>query len=273
MENTTKIGLIKFTNCLPVNFYLEKEKPNNTEYIYGTPAELNLLMAKGKIDLAPISAYEYIRNKANYSPIGSACISSNGECGSVLLFSKKNIKDLQGCKIGIPCDSATSIAMLKIILAQWGITPENTVFEQHTYLDGANSLLNSGFDAVLFIGDNALRKNNLHGNPCYVYDLGRLWKDLTGYPAVFGIFAARNEWINQNPELYKQFDNLINIAIATSLKLYFNEIINAAATQLGLQNEIAEDYLSAKISYLLTPCHEKSLQLLETLATKFVRKE
>ena len=188
MKNITKIGLIKFTNCLPVNFYLEKEMPDNTEFVYGTPAELNKLLAEGKIDLAPISAFEYIRNKDNYSPIGGACISSDGECGSVFLFSKREISDLKGCKIGIPCDSATSIAMLRIILAQWGINSENTVFEQHSYAGGLDGLFDLGFDAVLFIGDNALKENNSLHKPCNVYDLGKLWKDLTGYPAVFGVF-------------------------------------------------------------------------------------
>lgn len=269
MKNTTKIGFIKFTNCLPVNLYFEKERPDNTEYVYGTPAELNELMANGKIDFAPISAYEYLRNKANYTPIGSACISSDGDCGSVLLFSKRDIKDLKGGKIGIPCDSATSIAMLRIILAQWGINAGNTTFEQHGYAGSVNGLLDKGFDAVLFIGDNALIENNIPHKPFNVYDVGRLWKDLTGYPAIFGVFAARNQWISEYPELHEKFDNMINKAIATSLELYFNEIMNTASGKLKLKREIIDDYLSTKIAYSFTTRHKKSLALLERLLERF----
>lgn len=265
MKNVTKIGLIKFTNCLPVNFYLEKERVEQAEYIYGTPAELNKLLAEGKIDFAPVSAFEYLRNKKNYFNIGNACISSDGECGSVFLFSKRKIEDLKGCKIGLPGDSATSIAMLRVILRERGITSENTEFKQHGYNGGIDGVLSSGFDAALFIGDNALKANNSAHNPCNVYDLGRLWKDMTGYPAVFGMFSARNAWINENPELFEKFNNMINKAIETSLELYFNEIINIASKNLRLEKEVMEDYLSAKISYAFTSNHKKSLELLESL--------
>ena len=67
---------------------------------------------------------------------------------------------------------------------------------------------------------------------------------------------------------------MINKAIETSLKLYFNEIINEASEksdfkQVSLKKEIVEDYLNAKISYPYTSRHKKSLELFKTLAERF----
>ena len=109
-----KLGLINFTNCLPLNYTLEKWKPEGIDLVYGTPAQLNKLMYEGKIDAAPVSSIEYLKNKNNYKLIETACISSEGECGSVILFSQKEMQHIK--KIALPNDSASSIAMLKIIM-------------------------------------------------------------------------------------------------------------------------------------------------------------
>ena len=101
-----KIGLINFTNCLPVYYTFEKLQPENIEFLYGNPVQLNKLMSEGKIDIAPVSSFEYLKNKHKYTLIEKACISSDGECGSVILFCKKEFHKLNNGKIAIPNDSA-----------------------------------------------------------------------------------------------------------------------------------------------------------------------
>ena len=46
-------------------------------------------------------------------------------------------------------------------------------------------------DAALLIGDDALRAKYKTSDSLYVYDLGREWKDLTGLPMVFAVWAIR----------------------------------------------------------------------------------
>lgn len=258
-----KTGLINFTNCLPLNFSLEILKHEDYELIYGTPAELNKLMSMGEIDVAPISSFEYLRDKTGYILIKTACISSDGECGSVILFSKKNIKELNYCKIGLPCDSATSVAMLKIILDEYGVNPEKIVFVEHKYEQNPDKMLNSGFDAVLFIGDNAL-KNNLNSS-FFTFDIGKLWKELTGYPAVFGSWVARSDIIEENRDKLEKITNIIPKAIEAGLGIYFNRILEHASLNLNLDKELIKDYLTNKIKYSYTVEHERSLELFDIM--------
>ncbi len=263
-----KTGLINFTNCLPFNFSIEREKPENIELVYGTPAELNKLMSEGSIDVAPISSFEYLMNRDNYTLIKTACISSDGECGSVILFSKAGFRELNNCKIGLPADSASSAAMLKVILNEYDNDLKSIIFEPHNYEQTPDQFLNSGFKAVLFIGDNAL-KNNLAFNKVFLaFDIGKLWKDLTGYPAVFGTWAARNSWMEKNRDNFEKINNLIPKAIETGLGLYFNRILNHASGKLCLNQELIRDYLTKKIRYNYTERHEKSLELFKELYSR-----
>lgn len=239
-----KFGLINFTNCLPLNYTLEKRKLDNVELIYGNPAQINKLMAEDLLDIAPVSSIEYLKNKDKYKHIKTACISSDGECGSVILFSRKEINSLR--KIALPVDSATSVAMLKIILNR-----NDIIFEIHDYKNIARDA-----EAVLFIGDNALIKNYNNTEYCFSYDIGKLWKDMTGYPAVFGTWVSKK---NNATE----FENLIAQSIETGLGVYFNQITDLASKNLEIPKEIIEDYLTNKISYKYTERHWKSLEKLE----------
>lgn len=226
---------------MPINYTLEKWALDELELIYGTPAELNKLMAEGKIDAAPVSSIEYIRNQDKYDLIETACISSDGECGSVILFSSKELEKIN--KIALPLDSAASIEMLKIILKQ-----NDIIYSEHNYNN-----IKSDIDASLHIGDNALVMNNTIHNYIYAYDLGKLWKDMTGYPAVFGT------WVRKKNK-YEHLDNIVQEAIETGLSLYLNEIMSNASKNLKLPQKVIEDYLTKKINYNFTERHRQSLE-------------
>jgi len=274
MENNNKIkvGLINFTNCLPLNYTLERHKPENTQLIYGTPAELNKLMAEEKVDVAPVSSFEYLKNKNKYTLMNTACISSDGECGSVLVFSKTEPGRLNNSKIAVPCDSASSVAMLKIILNEHDIILRDVYFKEHNYSLSPEQYINSGFDAVLFIGDNAL-KYSYYTDKLFIYDIGKIWKHLTGYPAVFGTWAARTAWVNKNQDDFENIKKLIPNAIETGLGIYFNEILNISSYNLNMNKEIIRDYLTKKIKYNFTVEHEKSLELFKKLYDLLAKNE
>lgn len=248
MAMKIKLGLINFTNCLPINYTLEKQQNKGVELIYGNPARINRLMRTGILDAAPVSSVEYLKNTHEYTLVETACINSDGECGSVLLFSEKKPGQLK--KVALPCDSATSSAMLKILLNNYDID-----FSVHDYTDTGNN------DAALFIGDNALKKYHSPHGYSHVYDIGGLWRDFTGYPAVFGT------WVRKRDK-FPGLDDLIPEAIATGLSVYFNEIVKLASENLGLNKNIIEDYLLSKIKYDFTERHKKSLEIFKENYTR-----
>lgn len=235
-----RLGLINFTNCLPLNYTLEQWQPAGIELIYGNPAQINSLMAAGELDAAPVSSVEYLKNEDKYKLIETACISSDGECGSVILFSDKEFEKIR--KVALPNDSATSVVMLKIFMKNHDI-----IYSKHDYHN-----INPDIDAALFIGDNALIEKNNCNKYRFAYDLGEMWKRTNNLPAVFGTWVKK-EGINH-------LDDLIAEAIETGLGLYFNQIISTASAKLNLLEEIIVDYLTLKISYQFTERHIKSLE-------------
>jgi len=243
MKANTKIkfGLIDFTNCLPLNYTLERWQREDIELVYGHPARINALMASGEVDIAPVSSIEYLKNEDRYDLIETACISSDGECGSVIIFSNKELNEIK--KIALPCDSASSSTMLKILLKK-----NDIVYCGHDYKNIA-----SDADAALFIGDNALKEKHSGNRYEYQYDIGEMWKQETGLPAVFGT------WVKTRAK-FIHMDDLVAEAIETGLKIYFNEILDKASFNLNLPQEIIKDYLTSKIKYSFTERHKASLE-------------
>ena len=286
------LGLINFTNCLPINYTLEKWANEDIILSWGYPVLINQLMKAGQVHVAPISAFEYLTNKDDYILIKEACITSDAECGSVILFSNYKLEEFAGKKIGIPYDSATSINMLKIIFNEKGIPLESINFVWHKYEKPLFEALKNEFDAVLYIGDNALVSRFLlchceelatkqstcskggNGllrfarNDLYQYDLGKLWKEMTGLPPVFGVWVARADWAVNHKDDFDRIKFLISKAVEAGLGMYFNEVIQKAASELDLADYFIKDYLTAKIKYNLTTEHEKSLDLFKKLYNK-----
>ena len=267
-SNSISIGLINFTNCLPINYTMEKWALDDIILSWGHPVLINQLMKEGQVQVAPISAFEYLMNKDDYILIKEACITSDAECGSVILFSNHKLEDLEGKTIALPHDSATSINMLKIILNEKGIPLENINFIQHQYETPLKEALGKEFDAVLYIGDNALVSRIKHKDKFYQYDLGKLWKDLTGLPPVFGAWVAKADWAATHKDDFDRLKFLINEAVEAGLGIYFNEVTQKAASELDLNADFIKDYLTAKIKYNFTPEHEKSLNLFKELYNK-----
>jgi chorismate dehydratase len=115
------------------------------------------------------------------------CIASRDQVKSVMLFSKEGWAGLEGKYIGISDDTATSVSLLRVLLEK-KYSVRGRFRRLHA---GVNDL--SGFDAVLLIGDEALRRNKtgLHGFEL-VFDLAAEWYDWQKLPFVFAVWAMKN---------------------------------------------------------------------------------
>ncbi len=262
-KQPTPLGIIDFTNCLPIIYSFEQWKLDDFIIKKGHPVFINKLLKDNEILVAPVSSIEYLKNKEKYTLIEEACISSNGKSGSVILFSKEELNNLQGKTIGIPNNSATSITLLKILLKEHSITDIN--FEIHSYQDSLHNLLAKNYDAVLLIGDDALITSTNANQDFLQYDIGELWKEKTGLPTVFGTWVANSNWASTHESEFKQLKVLIHKAVEEGLGIYFNEIVIQASQKLGLDEKIIRDYLTSKMNYNLTSEHKTSLLLFEKL--------
>ena len=98
-----------------------------------------------------------------------------------MLFGNREIEDMRD--VALPTDSATSRRLLMYLLNKRGHDPRPV--EMGPDLE---SML-ARCDGALLIGDRALHE--AQKNPEMVrMDLGMEWKDITGLPMVFAVFAA-----------------------------------------------------------------------------------
>lgn len=197
-----RIGQIEYANCTPLFHVLREQFPcTGYEFVKGVPAKLNRMLLEGDIDVCPSSSIEYAYHPERYTILPQLSISSIGPVASVLLFAKVPIETLDGCKILLSSESATSVNLLKILLGQYlGCACTYEVAQSGaTDVDGDAS-------ALLLIGDSALR-TSLKKKDLFVYDLGEMWYKWTGYPFVFALWFCRNE-IVESVEL-KSFTRLL----------------------------------------------------------------
>ncbi|MFY0543059.1 menaquinone biosynthetic enzyme MqnA/MqnD family protein [Brevibacillus sp. H7] len=195
-EKSLRIGQIIYTNTLPVYFYFDQKRfQDRIDFIQQVPAQLNAAMARGEIDVGPISSFSYAEHASQYLVLPNLSVSAKGKVGSIFLFSKRPIEELAGARIALTNTSATSVNLLKIILQKF--------FGLHVSYKTQSPVLEEMMkeaDAALLIGDDALLaiRNSL---PYQVYDLGELWHRFTGYSMTFALWAVRKQAIEHHREL------------------------------------------------------------------------
>ncbi len=236
-----RIGRIEYANSTPIFKALgESGRMGGFEIVKGVPTELSRLLFDGKIDISPTSSFEYLKNPDDYGFLPDLSISSIGEVKSVLLFSSRPLEELSGAKIHLSPDSASSVAVLRIILERMkGLAP--------LYVEEE-----SGADAALLIGDRALRVAREGGWP-FVYDLGALWLELTGNPFVFALWIARRDVFERKREA---FSALYRLLVAARQRAYrsFAKYAACESSALGMGEEELISYWQT-LSYDLTAWH------------------
>lgn len=201
-----KLGHISYSNCVPVHGrFLEQGPPPSVMLVHGVPGQLNRRLALGEIDVAPASSIEYARHADAYRILPGLSISTHGPVQTIQLLARKPIDDLvDGTRIALPTASATSVALLKIIMSQrLGIRPEYSWFEQELQDPFA-----ANADAALYIGDIAYRQRCRAD--MVTYDLAVLWRDWTGLPFVFALWQTGIE-----PERTDEVRDLIGELVAS----------------------------------------------------------
>lgn len=181
-----RLGHIEYSNCFPVHALLVAgEPPASVEIVSGTPAQLNVALESGAIDVAPASSIEYARHADTYRLLPDFVIASDGPVGSILFESTRSIEEMGDRSIALPTASATSVVLLKILLHfKYRTRCQFQWFDQ----DSGADPLKAGSDAALWIGDVALRRNVPRGH--HIYDLGAEWKEWTGLPFVFAVWQT-----------------------------------------------------------------------------------
>ncbi len=231
-----RIGHNPNTNMLPMFYFLSREHPL-LESITAEPTGHNAMLADGRIDMAPISAFSYGEHWQDYAILPNLSVSTKGRVGSILLFSKVPLKDLDGLTVALTDTSATSVNLTKILLHHYyGVTPHYVTMP---------SDLQSMFvkaDAALLIADAAIQAA-LNNPDCYIYDLGEEWLHHTGCSMTYAVWAFPKRLISEQEEELKIVHRLLLTAKAKAL-CHMEDIVMTCQTMLGGSLDFWRDYFN-----------------------------
>lgn len=194
--NNPKIGHINFLNVLPLN-YGYRHAAQDLQIVYGVPTFLNGELAAGRIDLSNVSSIEYARQSDDLLILPKICVRADDDVTSIVLVSRKPIETLRADKIILTSKSATAQRLLKIILHEgYDAAPD---YETRNVV--AEKPVDDDATAALLIGDDALQIYLRPPKNFHVYDLGKLWRKLTGVQMVYALWTVRKKFAAEEPEL------------------------------------------------------------------------
>src|SRR3972149_5118004 len=171
-----RVGRIPYLNCEPFFSHLR-----GVDLVPLNPRALGQAMAAGTLDAGPLSLVDFLSLEGNVAPLPCG-IATSGPARSVLLFSDRPLSELGGAVIGVTEETSTSVQILKLLLSlKYEVIPRHWVGPDNPC------------DAVLLIGDRAIRALKLGPPFSHVTDLGSEGGRGAGVPCVFarwGVLAS-----------------------------------------------------------------------------------
>ncbi len=244
-----RLGRIPWINCYPVYGGIDRgHVAVDAKLITGTAAELNDLLAAGELEVSVVSAVEYARNAVSYHLLPDLAITSDGPVHSVVLYSRRPVHALDGATVLQSASSRTSVLLLDLLCRhRWRVRPRFATVRAES-----NDLAALGefpHEAVLVIGDAALLLAAEQRYP-YRTDLGSAWKEWTGLPFVFAVWAARRQAEHAAVQAVHQ----ALLASRTWGLAHLDELARHAAGTTGLPLATCREYLG-DLDYALSYRH------------------
>jgi chorismate dehydratase len=228
------LGRVAFVNCDP----LYHDLPPNWEVLPAPPSWLTGHLLRKDCLIAPIPTADFATHSSELQLLPDICIASNGAVGSVLLFGNRDPSQMRD--VALPTDSSTSRKLCMWLLNEMGLNPRP--------VDMGPDLgqMLERCDGALLIGDRALDEAARHPELIRM-DLGQCWKDITGHPMVFAVYAAHRDapperleeahrFLVSQLESFENSDEVRNDVIRSTcvrsgftenrIAKYFDEVVN-----------------------------------------------
>ncbi|MFI5807913.1 menaquinone biosynthetic enzyme MqnA/MqnD family protein [Streptomyces sp. NPDC051561] len=196
-----RVGHIQFLNCMPLYWGLARTGTLlNLELTKDTPERLSEQLVRGDLDIGPVTLVEFLRNADDLVAFPDLAVGCDGPVMSCVIVSKVPLEELDKARVALGSTSRTSVRLAQLLLSeQYGVEPDYYTCPPDL------PLMMGEADAAVLIGDAALRAA-LHDAPrlgLQVHDLGQMWKEWTGLPFVFAVWAARKDYAAREPHHVK----------------------------------------------------------------------
>lgn len=248
MQELTTLGVVSFLNSQPLVEGLDAT--SGVALHYAVPSALAGLLRTGEVDAGLVPVVDLARAAGAWRRVSDACIGSDGETMTVRVFSRVPPEHMT--VLYADPDSHTSVALARLIWGRW--------FERPIALRPLSSV--SSLDecpSVLLIGDKVVSAPV--GDFEYQVDLGGAWKEWTGLPFVFAVWAA--PIARECDRLARLLSTARDRGVARAA-----EIAAEAGPGRGWPVELAREYLTRRLMFKLTPTAREGLGLFFDLAAE-----
>jgi chorismate dehydratase len=228
--NSLRIGCVKYLNARPLIRGWEGDVD------FDHPSALCNKLAAGKLDVALVSSFEFLRNPI-YRIVDDVCISSDGPVYSVVVAHRGEIAQIE--EIELDPASETSANLLSCLIAELGLPPRLVRCSTAAWPGAAE--LKTGRRARLLIGDQAVRFRQQYANEFSFWDLGEEWKKPVGLPFVYALWLIRPE-VGDPKRIANRLRNLRDGNLA-NLDDLIAELV-AGVADPGPQKELTHEFLS-----------------------------
>lgn len=260
-----RLGQVDYLNCLPVYNAIEEGLTDFEGTLEkGPPSLLNRMFLENRLDVTPISSIEYARNTDKCLILPDISISADGRVASILLFSRCPVTELEGKTVAVTTSSATSVVLLKILLEHYFHVDVEFIPHQPD-LDKMLGIA----DGALLIGDDAMLANRrVSGGAAdlYVTDLGEVWKQFTGEPMVYAVWAVRRGFALAYPGEVDKLGSLLPASKNMAME-NLRPLIVKAGRKTGLPGPVLEDYFQT-IRYDFNESYRQALTVFYDYAYK-----
>jgi chorismate dehydratase len=240
-QQRPRVGHIQFLNCLPLYWGLMRSGALlGVDLFKDTPDRLGAALISGGLDVGPVSLVEYLRHADELLLLPDLAVGSDGPVFSVNIVSTVPLDRLDGGRVALGSTSRTGVLLAQMLLgSRYRVHPEYFTCPP----DLTEMLLEA--DAGVLIGDAALRaRHEAPARGLLVTDLGEAWRDWTGLPMVFAVWAVRTETATAHPGMVKD----VHEAFLASRELCLAELdvaAEAAARWEAFPAAVLADYFRA----------------------------
>ncbi len=233
-----RLGVVSYLNSRPLVAGLEGR--SDLSLRYDVPAALPALLDAGQVDVALIPIIDVVRSPGAYRVVSDAGIACDGETMTVRVFSQ--LPPDRITRLCVDGHSHTSVALATVLWRElYGRALELR------RIDAAVEPL-AELPAVLLIGDKVV--NPRRGSFAYEVDLGGAWRQLTGLPFVFAVWAARTDL--PVPMDDEGLFALLGVARDRGVARV-EDLAREEGPRHGWPVELAQRYLARCLRFTLTP--------------------
>ena len=246
---SVRVGCVKYLNARP----LVRGWPGNVEFDH--PSALCQRLAKGHIDVALVSSFEFLRNPI-YRIVDDVSISSDGPVYSVVVAHRDVFSDIK--EIELDPASETAVNLLRCLLAQLGLTARLT-----GRVPGSTELPR----ARLIIGDQAISFRQNHAGEFRFWDLGEQWKKLTGLPFVYALWLIRPD-VSDAMSIAQRLRGLRDENLADVPAMVSDAVADVADNEHEITQEFLDRYYNEHLRFGFGIREKQGLQTFADLCAK-----